>query len=125
AENPKLEQETSKPQKRSSHPSLPVLTTQPPCLISPCSSHPAYLICFKISLKKSSKLSVIYPSLSSSYFLNTSVILLSEIQACTNRSKLMTPSPLLSYVLNSSSTKPGVRRYRNATSALVNSSREM
>ena len=34
------------------------------------------------------KLNVIYPSRSSSYFLNTSVILFKLIQACTNKSKL-------------------------------------
>lgn len=82
-----------------------------------------YLSCFKISVKKSSKLSVMYPSRSSSYFLNTSVMRFKLIHACTNKSKLSTPSLRLSYVRNSKSTNPSDRRYRNATSAFWNSSR--
>lgn len=35
------------------------------------------------------KLNVMYPSLSSSYFLNTSVIRFRLMHACTNKSKLM------------------------------------
>jgi len=62
---------------------------------------------------------VIYPSLSSSYFLNTSVILFKLIQLCTNRSKLIAPSFLLSNVRNSVSTNGGLSRYPNATNALL------
>jgi hypothetical protein len=53
---------------------------------------------------------VIYPSRSSSYFLKTSVILFRLMQLCTNKSKLMAPSFLLSKVLNKVSTKPGLSR---------------
>jgi hypothetical protein len=62
---------------------------------------------------------VIYPSLSSSYFLNTSVILFKLIQLCTKRSKLIAPFRPLSYVLNNVSTKPGLSRYPKATKAFV------
>jgi len=56
----------------------------------------SYYFCRIISVKKSSKESVINPSLSSSYFLKTSVILFRLIQLCTKRSKLIAPLPLLS-----------------------------
>lgn len=47
-------------------------------------------------VKNSSKLNVMYPSRSSSYLLKTSVIRFKIIQLCTNKSKLILPSPLLS-----------------------------
>lgn len=62
---------------------------------------------------------VIYPSLSSSYFLKTSVILFKLIQLCTNRSKLIAPSFLLSKVLNRVSMNGGLSLYPNATNALL------
>lgn len=71
------------------------------------------------------KLSVINPSRSVSYRLNTSVILFKLIHACTNRSKLNTPRPFRSYASNSCRTYAGVRRYPKAVKAEVNSSREM
>ena len=52
--------------------------------------------CSYLPVRNSSKLKVIYPSLSSSYRLNTSVILFSMIQLCTNKSKLIRSLPLLS-----------------------------
>ena len=66
-----------------------------------------------------------YPSRSSSYFLNTSVMRLRLMHACTNRSKLMLLSPRRSYVLYRSWTNCGESRYPNATSASVNSRYEM
>ncbi|KAI7165111.1 hypothetical protein KC349_g229 [Hortaea werneckii] len=81
------------------------------------------------------KLNVIYPSRSTSYFLNTSVIRLSEMHACTNRSKLSTrsltpssPRPrdlVRANVLNSNCTNCGLRRYPKATRASSNSRRLM
>jgi hypothetical protein len=71
------------------------------------------------------KLNVIYPSLSSSYFLNTSVILFRLIHAWTKRSKLSAFRPLRSYVWYSNVTKPCDRRYPNATRASLNSAKEM
>ncbi len=76
-------------------------------------------------VKNSSKLNVIYPSRSSSYFLKTSVILFKIIQLCTNKSKLILPCPLLSYVVYISSTNEGESRYPNAISAFVYSEKEM
>ena len=79
-----------------------------------------------LPVKNSSKLNMMYPSLSLSYPLNTSVNFLSEIQLCTNKSKLILPLPLLlSYVLNKKLTKDGVRWYPNSVRALENSSREI
>jgi len=83
---------------------------------------PTNYLCLKISVRKSSKDKVIKPSLSSSYFLKTSVILFKLMQLCTKRSKLIAPSPLLSYVLKRISTNWGVNLYPKATSALVYSS---
>jgi hypothetical protein len=71
------------------------------------------------------KLNVIYPSLSSSYFLNTSVILFRLIHAWTKRSKLRAFRPLLSYVWYSKVTKPWDRRYPKATRASLNSAKEI
>lgn len=79
-----------------------------------------------LPVKNSSKLNMMYPSLSLSYPLNMSVNFLSEIQLWTNKSKLILPPPLLlSYVLNKKLTKDGVRWYPNSVRALENSSREM
>lgn len=64
-----------------------------------------------------------YPSLSSSYFLKTSVIRFKLMQLWTKRSKLIAPSRLLSKVLNRVSTNGGLSLYPNATSALVYSSK--
>jgi len=80
-------------------------------------------LCLRISLKKSSKDNVIYPSRSSSYFLKTSVIRFKLMQLCTKRSKLIAPSRLLSKVLNKVSTNGGLSLYPNATSAFVYSSK--
>lgn len=77
-----------------------------------------------IPVRNCSKLRVIKPSRSWSYRLKTSVIRLSTMQLCTNKSKLMRPCPVLSYVVYIMLTKVGERRYPNATKALLYSSME-
>lgn len=73
-------------------------------------------------MQETYKDSVIYPSLSSSYFLNTSVMRFKLIQLCTKRSKLIASSLRLSYDLNMVFTNFGVSRYPKATSAFEYSS---
>ena len=62
-----------------------------------------------LPVRKSSKLSVINPSRSLSYFLNTSVIRFNEMQLCTKISKLISFVPHLSYARYNIKTNSGDR----------------
>jgi len=85
------------------------------------------------SAKNSSKLRVMYPSLSVSYRLKTSVIRFRVIHACTKTSKLIPescsplgdglPRLLLSNVVNKTPTKGWLSLYPNAIIAFPNSCR--